>query len=142
MKKHIILILCIFIIIVVCVFYNYYNYKNELQGITKYNKEYEQYFDKTITGTEMASIINKAIDNNEKNKVQKNERGNYIDNNENSVQIQVKFKESDEIYSIEQIYKLGIDQFIYNYNQMNFKCLKKEYHQSTNYIKYIYFEEV
>ena len=90
----------------------------------------------------MASIVNKTLDKNEKNNVKKNNNGYYINNDENSIIIEIKFKDSDEIFKIEQISKNGIENFIKLYSNFYFKCTKIEYHQKTKYIKYLLFEQI
>ena len=44
------------------------------------NSKYECYLNRTIYGTEVATIINKAINQNENNQVQKDEKKHYIEN--------------------------------------------------------------
>ena len=56
--------------------------------------------------------------------------------------VEIKFKDSDNIFRIEQIYNNGIQKFINLYSNLNFKCTKIEYHKKTNLISYMYFEEV
>ena len=88
------------------------------------------------------TVINKASDQNESNGIEKDEKNTYIENDTNSIKIEVKFLESDKIFSMEAISSLGAEQFIKNYNMMTFKCTKKEYHQKTNSIKYMLFEQI
>ena len=145
MKKRTIVILLIIIAFLTLISYIYYSYlsiKANRRETTKINSQYESYCEKEIFGTDLASLINKAIDSNERNDVKKDENEKYYDNNANSIEIHIKFKDSDEIFDMERIYKLGIDRFILNYNQMKFKCQKIEYHSKTSNIKYMYFEEI
>lgn len=142
MKKYIIYISLIFIVIISFIVYKYQVSVTEKNSLIEANKQYEKYYNNIVNGTEVASLINKVIDNNEKNQIVKNENNEYISNDKDSINIDVKFKDSDKIFNIEKIYNLGIDQFIYNYNSMNFKCTKMEYHQNSNRIKYMYFEEI
>ena len=86
--------------------------------------------------------IYKIIDKNTKNNVSKNEKGYFEDNDTNSIIVEIKFKDSDNIFRIEQIYNNGIQKFINLYSNLNFKCTKIEYHKKTNLISYMYFEEV
>ena len=88
------------------------------------------------------TLINKATNQNEKNQVQKDEKKHYLENEKNSIKIEVKFLESDKIYPMEAISYLGSEAFIKNYNSMQFICTKKEYHKNTNYIKYMLFEQI
>ena len=141
MKKNLFVLLGIFIIIITILLYFYINYRNiELQA-SKLNKEYEIYTKDEILGSSLITVINKAINQNEKNEVEKDEKNRYISNDKNSIIIEVKFLESDKTFSMEAIAKLGTDQFIKNYSNRKFKCTKEEYHK-TNYIKYLLFEEI
>lgn len=142
MKKNLFVILGIFIIIIAILSYTYYNYKKVIILASKINKEYESYTENTIVGSKLMTLINKAIDQNEKNEIEKDSQNRYIENDKNSIKIEIKFLESDNTFSMEAISNLGADQFIKNYNSMTFKCTKKEYHEKTKYIKYLLFEQI
>lgn len=142
MKK---IILIFIILVIVLISYTYYSYLiavSEEREVIENNKQYEQFCEDKILGTDLATLINKAIDSNERNNLEKDENGVYKDNSTNSINIYIKFKDADETFDMERIYKLGIDRFVMNYNQMEFKCNKIEYHQKTLNIKYMYFEEI
>ena len=88
------------IAIVICLYI--YNVKKIENVAIKHNKQYEEYCNKEILGTELISLINKAIDYNEKNSVAKQENTiYYINNNTNSIQITVKFLDNDKIIESE-----------------------------------------
>ncbi len=141
MKKYIILAIIV-IIAVGSISYMFASYRiNNLQ-IEENNKMYTDIYNKEITGTELATIINKTIDRNEKNEVQKDESGFYIENETNSIIIEIKFKEAEEIIRTESISTNGIENFINFYSNFKFKCTKIEYHAKTNFTKYLYFEEI
>ena len=108
----------------------------------KNNKVYESFLNEQVLGTDVISLINKAIDNNDKNEVQKDSNGQYIDNGKNSVQIEIKFLELDKTISMEAINGQGYTQFVHNFGTYNFKCTKIEYHNSTKNVKYMYFEQI
>ncbi len=141
MKKYI-LLLCIVIIIVSIIGYIYSRYQIQQKDYMNHNKYYENYYEKEITGNDLASIINKALDYNETQKIEKDDNGNYKNNGKTSIIVEVKFKDSDDIFKTERISKLGINLFIKNYSNIYFKCTKKEYHENTNYIKYMLFEQI
>ena len=88
------------------------------------------------------TLMNKASNDNEKNNVEKDAEGMYIENDTNSIKIEVKFLEADTTVRMEKIQSLGEDQFLKNYRSMSFSCTKKEYHEKTNQIKYLLFEQV
>lgn len=142
MKKNLFVILGIFVIIVAILSYTYYNYRKVLILANQANKEFESYTETTIVGSNLMTLINKAIDKNEKNEVEKDTQNRYIENDENSIKIEIKFLESDKTFSMEAISRLGAEQFIKNYNKMTFKCTKKEYHKKSKYIKYLLFEQI
>lgn len=142
MKKNVILILTIFLVIIVVIGYGIYNRRASISKSSIENKAYESFYNQQVLGTDVISIINKAVDSNEKNSVGKDEKGNYIENNENSIKIDIKFKELDQIITMERINEVGMQQFWQNYGALNFKCTKIEYHQKTNKVKYMYFEEI
>lgn len=141
MKKYVIAFIVI-VIAIVSGLYGYFTYKQSDNAILKENAEYEYYYNKEIYGAELATIINKAINNNENNKVEKNNKGKYIENEENSIKIDIKIIDNDTIYDAETIYSGGIDKFVQNYNTVQFKCVNINYHPNTNRIKYLYFEQI
>lgn len=142
MKKNIILILTIFLVIIVSITYGLYHKRMITLQSSENNKTYNSFYGQEVLGTDFVSLINKAIDNNEKNLVNKDENGNYIDNGKNSIKVEVKFKELDKVISMETINKQGIYQFLQNFGAASFKCTKIEYHQSTKNVKYMYFEQI
>ena len=141
MKK--ITIFIVSIIVIIAVFsYIYYNYKARKNDIDAKNMIYKTVYEKEINGNELATIINKALDTDEKNNVEKDTDGNYIENNENSIKIEIKFKQSDHVFQMESIYLNKVSEFIRLYGQANFKCTKIDYHRKTKLVKYLYFEEI
>ncbi len=142
MKKIIIVILSIVIAILSIIVYNIYEYNNKKIESQKNNSNFESAYGKEILGTDVISLINKAIDNNEKNKVEKDAKGTYIENNINSIKIDVKFKEMDNVISMEAINSQGAVNFAINFGAATFKCTKLEYHEKTKNIKYMYFEQI
>lgn len=141
MKKFIVFLICI-AIIVATISYMYLNYKAVYKEAKIKNAQYESYENKEIYGTDLATLINKAVDDNAKNEVQKDEQGNYISNEENSIRIDIKFIDDNKIHSMEEIYKSGTDLFVRYYNQIKFKCTSIEKHTKTGRIKYMFFEQI
>ena len=142
MKKIIICILSIFLIIICIVGYSVYSKNENTAQISVDNKTYESYYNKEVLGTDIISIINKAIDSNEKNDIKIGKDGNYIEDEKNSIRIEIKFKELDKVITMERINNVGIEKFWSNYGALSFKCTKIEYHEKTHRVKYMYFEEV
>lgn len=142
MKKIIICILSGFLVVICIVSYSLYQKNENTAQIGIDNKTYESYYNKEVLGTDIISIINKAIDSNEKNDIKMGKDGNYIEDEKNSIRIEIKFKELDKVITMERINNVGIEKFWSNYGALSFKCTKIEYHEKTHRVKYMYFEEV
>ena len=95
------------------------------------NRQYEDYYEKEIYGTDLATLINRVVDANTKNEVEKDEKGQYIDNGKNSIRIDIHFLDDDRIHTLEEIYNSDTGVFVQYYNQIKFKCTKIEYHKQT-----------
>jgi hypothetical protein len=132
----------IVIIIIVGISYMYLNYKANYYAAQKENKQFESYDGQEIYGAELTTIINKAVDNNENNEVQKDSKGKYINNDNNSIQIDIKMLDNDKTYAMETLYSGGMEKFVQYYNEIKFKCTKIEYHQTTKKVKYMLFEQI
>lgn len=143
MKKTVIYILSIVIIICTLIIVQFYKNKEYYVEIKKYNTKYEKYINKEIVGTEIASVINQAVDDNEYERIKKDENGKYIQNNQNSINIEVKITEFEEerIYTMETLYNGGMNEFVRYYGQIYFKCAKVEYNENKK-LKYILFEQM
>lgn len=140
-KQTIILIVVLIIMFLIVTFAVAQNIKKEKE-LANYNKQYEQYCEKQIYGTDLATLINKAINDNEKNNVDKDENGYYIQNGTNSVKIFIKLQEEGENFPMERIFKRGITEFVKNFNLETFKCTQINYHEQTKKISEIYFEVI
>lgn len=142
--KKILIFFAIVIIIVSIVGVKYSSYKVEQNAIIKENEEYEQYKDQEIYGLDVASIINKTIDKNRKNNIEKDDQEFFIENETNSIKMDIALIDGEEIHQIpiETINKNGTEQFVQYYKDIKFKCTKIEYHNKTGRIKYILFEEI
>lgn len=142
MKQSFLIILAIIFIVICIVSGAIINLQAENKEISKYNLEYEKYLNKEILGTEIATLISKVIDQNERNNIQKDENGYYINNNQNSIKIDLKMVTIDKTYPMETIYNNQITNFVQNFNQIKFKCTKVEYHEQTGKISKLIFEEL
>ena len=143
MKKTIIYIISIVIVICVLIASKLYTSKEYMVEIKKFNTKYEKYINREIVGTEVGSIINQAVDDNEYERIKKDEKGKYIQNDENSINIEVKITEfaEEQIYTMETLYNGGMEQFVKYYGQIPFKSVKVEYNENKR-IKYILFEQI
>lgn len=106
------------------------------------NSEYEQLLNKEISGVDLASLINRCIDRNVKNEVEKDNKGIYKSNNLNSINIEIKFIDNDNTIKFEKLYDNGINKFIELYGISKFELKKINYHQKSGIVKYLYFEEI
>lgn len=142
MKRIFIIMLIVVLISLLAVFVIIKVRENEATEISKINSEYEKFKDTQVFGTDIASLINKIVDNNERHNVPKDENGLYVDNGINSIQMSVYIKTNETTYPIEQIYKLGTTKFVENFNLVYFKCTNIEYHEETGLISKLVFEQI
>ena len=141
MKKYLIIFL-IFVIAVISGLYGYLNFSQDKKNLAKENLEFEYCYNKEIYGTELATIINKAIEKNEKNSINKDIKGFYEENEQNSIKIDIHMIDNDTTYNMETFYMNDITRFVQNYNSIQFKCTKIEYHNYTGKVKYLHFEQI
>ena len=141
MKKFIIFLVVI-LIIIATVSYIYLDYKVSYDIAKKENYQFESYYNQEIFGPDVATVINKAGDKNSTNNISKDNKGNFIENNTNSIKIDIKFLDDDKTHKMEEIFNNGIGTFMQYYSQIKFKCTKIEYHESTKKIKYMLFEQI
>lgn len=141
MKRTILILLAIVIIVIAIVGAKYYSYQQERSKILKENAEYEQYKEKEVYGIDIATLINKTVDKNTKNKIEKDDKGLFIPNEENSIEIEVYMQDNETTYKMEMFYNAGTEQFVQYYGNIKFECSKIEYHKKTGKIKYILFEQ-
>ena len=143
MKYTSILIILAIIFIIICVVcLNIIDLQSQKKQIKKENLEYEQYLNKEVLGTDVATLISKVVDQNEKNKIQKDEKGYYINNNINSIKIDLKMTTINKTYPMEEMYKSKISNFVQNFNLIKFKCINIEYHKSSGKVAKLLFEEL
>lgn len=142
MKRKILVILGIFIIILIFVVGLLYNYNKEVKRAQSFNKQYEAYSEKTIFGTDLATLLNKVADYNEKNSIDKDDKNRYYIESEKSILIEIKFLEKEETVKMEDILLQDMENFIKYYAASSFKCIKIEYHDENKQVKSLYFEQV
>lgn len=142
MKKTLAILAVVLLIIIAIIVYKYNSYKSDMLRTQKLNEEYEIFTNNEIVGTSLITLINKAVDSNNKNNIQLDKSNLYIENDTTSIKIEIKFLESEDTYPMESINKLGSEEFIKNYATATFKCTEKQYHEKTNNIKYLLFEEI
>ena len=62
MKKYILIIITIVLIIVAIISYKVYTYNTMQKNLANNNKTYSVFYEKNVLGTDVATLINKAID--------------------------------------------------------------------------------
>ena len=139
--KKIAIFFIITILIVCAIFAMYISYKANYNMSKKSNLAFEKYLNEEVYGTDLATVINRAVDRNEKNGVTKNNKGIYQNNDENSINIEIKMLDDDSVYKMEKFYNDGIQNFINYYGNIKFKCTDIKYHSATNQVKYMLFEQ-
>lgn len=127
MKKGIIILIICVIVIIAPFIILISRYQEERSEVRKFNLEFEQYKQQETYGTNIASLINYAINNNEKYNIKKDENGKYIDDNKYCMRLEVKMLSSENeyktiTYDMETISSLGVDRFVKNFNLLDFKC--------------------
>ena len=141
MKKFVCFL--VVVLIIICGFsYYYITYKENYKTIQKQNMAFEEYKDKEFYGADLVTAMNRAMDCNKKNNIEKSATGKWIDNNKNSILIKVKMLDTDKIYLMEDFYQNGIEEFIKYYNKIKFKCVDMQYHNLTHQVKYMLFEQI
>ena len=78
--KKIAIFLLIIIGIVSTISYLYLNSISNQRMAQKENIKFEIYKDEEIAGAEVTTLINKAINSNQQNEIEKDKKGRYIDN--------------------------------------------------------------
>ena len=139
--KKLAMIFLIGVILIVGTSYVYLNYKSNYNETRKANNQFESYYEKEFYGADVVTLINKAYDNNLTSQVEKDEKGMFIENDTNSIKIELKMLDREETYSMEILYMNNMDKFIENYNSIKFKCIKIDYHKNGK-VKYMLIEQI
>lgn len=140
--KKIAIFFIIIIAIISTVAYIYLNQIATNRQLQKENAQFNIKQDQEMTGQDLATILNRVLDTNEKNKILQDKNGNYIENSENSIKMDITFIDIDVTYNIERIGQAGIANFVQNYRGIIFKCNEVQYHKATGKIKYMKFEQI
>lgn len=127
MKKGIIVLLIIVIITIAPLILLINKYQKDRNDVKTFNLQFEQYKEQNTYGTNIGSLINYTINNNEKHNIQKNEEGIYIDDDKYCVRVEVKMLSSENehimiTYAMETINSLGVERFVRNFNLLEFRC--------------------
>lgn len=142
MKKTLAIVLTLFIIIIVVLAVNLKAVQDDEKAIKEFNYEYEQYLGKKVYGTEVTTIINKAIENNKNHYIQKDDKGMYINDELYCIKVELNMITVEKTYQMEQLYNAGLTEFVKNFNIIEFECSNVEYHKKTGRISKIVFTEL
>lgn len=140
MKKTLLFFILVFFVIICSLFLFLRNIQAEQRALLKENSQYEIYLNQQVYGTDVATLINKIINHNEKNNVKKNKNGYYIED-DNSIFLQVNMKTIEKTYKMEQFYNNDITNFVKNFNEIKFKCIDIQYKKNGK-INCLTFEEI
>lgn len=102
--KKIAIFFLIVIVIIVGISYMTLNYKAKYNNAKKANEQFVSYYNKEFQGYDLARIINKAYDNNLTGSVSRDENGKFIENDNNSIKIDIKILDTDKVYDMETLY--------------------------------------
>lgn len=139
--KKLAIIFFIGIVIIVGIAYMYLNYKANYNETKKENNQFESYYEQEFYGADVVTLINKAYDSNLTSGVERDDNGVFIENETNSIKIDVKIIDNDTTYNMETLYKGGMDKFVENYSGIKFKCTQLDYH-SNGKVKYLLIEQI
>lgn len=144
MKNRFFTILGVLLLITLLTAYGIYSYRNSIMQAQKINKQYEEYKNIEILGTELISMINKTIDTNIKNGVERDSNHYFVDNGDNTITIYIKFiyKNDTKTVQMEDLEKSGTEAFVKTYSTASFKCTEINYHTKTKNVKSLVFEEI
>ncbi len=142
MKKTLTIVLTIFFIIVAILTVNIKAKQDDEKALKQFNQEYEVYLGKKVYGTEVTTIINKAIENNTTHNIQKDDKGMYINDNKYCIKVELNMITVEKTYQMEQMYNAGITEFVKNFNIIDFECSSIEYHKETGRVSKIVFTQL
>lgn len=142
MKKTIIVLFCNFIAIIISLYTYYQSTQSVLQGVKKFNYQFEQYFDKEIYGADVVTIMSKAIDNNNQYNIARDEENKFVEDNKNCLKVMIRFKDVDKTFDMESIEKAGIEGFMQNFSKSTFKIIEYKYNEESKRIGKIVIEEI
>jgi hypothetical protein len=117
-------------------------YKSNFNKVLKFNNEFAKYLDQEFSGTDLATIINLAIDNNEKYKIAKDVTGTYQEDDLYSIRIDVYMTDTEKTYSMETLSAGEISNLVNNYSNIQFKCTNVKYHKKSKRVSYLYIEQI
>lgn len=142
MEKTLFIIIAIFIATMAMTSVFYKNIENQQLQIQKENLQYTSYLEQTITGTDLATLINKAVYENDKNNVELDNKKHYIENDTNSIKIEIDIPQTGLSYPMEEFYNNDIKNFVEYFGDAYFKCTGVRYHNDSGRVSKMVFEQI
>lgn len=116
--------------------------KEEAEQLEAFNKQYEAYQRKLLRGTDVVSVINKVLDNNDKYGPDGYNEPNYI------IEVKIEINETvgnlvaGNTYSIAEYIRMKQDKSNFDdFKRKIFDCKEIKYHSTTGRVNYISFTE-
>ncbi len=142
MGKTLLLIFTIFVVVLGITYGFVLSQSKKSNEIYLANKYYEDYLNSTVSGTELATIIGKAIEQNINNRILKDQNGMFKENDTNSVKIYLVMGSKNQSYPMEAVFKGGIDEFVKYNGEIYFRCTNIEHHKKSGLVSKITFAEI
>ena len=146
MRKILVIILAIVIMITSIFLAKYIEYAKNKNNVENINKEYLAYENKNIQINTIVSLMNKAIEQNKKNKVVQNDDKVFVENDNNSIKIYIEARpnsKSDMVkISMEELIlndKIGVEKVEYAFSDLIFEITDVKYDEKNGQIKEITF---
>ena len=146
MKKTFSFVFIFLVVVFVILFMRYKEVRKYNLELMKFNSEYEIFNEEKINGLDITTAISKAINNNEKYAVSKDDKGLFDTDDINCVEVYIGMIVDDagntKEYRMEEIDKVGINDFVTLYANAHFKCEDIKYNSQTGKVKSLTFVEL
>ena len=138
MKKIIIWIFLITIVII-SVFFNWYKKNLKiLEDVRSFNSQFDVSLNDEVNGVDLTTVINKAMENNNQYKIEKNSKGVFKDDGKNSIKIMIKPTKDGNMFPMEAFEMVGMSDFTKNFGSAIFKVTNIEHHKNGRISKIEY----
>ena len=142
MKKGLFIITGTFLLVLIILVLILIGIRSQNKLLSDINAEYEIYANREIYGSELVTLINKAVDNNKIRQISRDNNGFYLDNGKDSILIKVRVAGMKDSIEMEKIFSLGTEQFINLYNSELFITEEITYHEQTGRIATMSFKQI
>ena len=144
MKKNIIVMLLIFVIILLILSVIYIMQISNMDNIKKnYDEDidfFEKYEEIQFDVTDFISIMNKAIENNNKYEIEQDDNNEYIEDDRYSIKVYLRLDDREELIPMEALMfseNGGSETINELFSDIVYRYDSVEYHESTGRIKKI-----